>query len=59
MTYVYNDKGLLVKKNYDDGIVDEYVYEFDEKGSLIKRITYVTNESKNATEMITRHIEYK
>ena len=34
-------------------------HEFDEKGSLIKRITYVTNESKNATEMITRHIEYK
>lgn len=59
ITYVYNDKGLLVKKNYDDGIIDEYVYEFDEKGSLIKRITYVTNDSKNATEMITRHIEYK
>ena len=59
MTYMYNDKGLLVKKNYDDGIIDEYVYEFDEKGSLIKRITYVTNESKIATEMITRHIEYK
>ena len=59
MTYVYNDKGLLIKKNYDDGIIDEYVYEFDEKGSLIKRITYITNESKKATEMITRHIEYK
>ena len=59
MTYVYNDKGLLIKKNYDDGIIDEFVYEFDEKGSLIKRITYVTNESKKATEMITRHIEYK
>ena len=58
-TYAYNDEGLLVKKAYDDGIIDEYVYEFDKKGSLIKRITYVTNESKNATEMLTRHIEYK
>ena len=58
-TYTYNDEGLLVKKAYDDGIIDEYVYEFDKKGSLIKRITYVTNESKNATEMLTRHIEYK
>lgn len=59
ITYTYNEEGLLVKETYDDGIIDEYVYEFDKKGSLIKRITYVTNESKNATEMLTRHIEYK
>lgn len=58
-TYAYNDKGLLVKSAWDDGIIKEYIYEFDTKGSLIKRITYVTNEIKKATEMLTRHIEYK
>lgn len=59
ITYNYNNKGLLTKKVYDDGIINEYVYEFDTKGSLIKRINYVTNETKNAVEMMTRHIEYK
>lgn len=58
-SYSYNELGLCIKKTYSDGIIDEYVYDFDEKGSLIKRITFVTNESRNATEMMTRHIEYK
>lgn len=58
-THTYNDKGLLEKSVWDDGIINEYVYEFDTKGSLIKRITYVTNGNKNATEMLTRHIEYR
>lgn len=58
-TYLYNDEGLLMKETKADGTIKEYVYEFDEKGSLIKRTTYVTNGIKKATEIKTRHIEYK
>lgn len=57
--YTYDENGLCIKESTSDGIITEYIYGFDSKGSLIKRTTYVTNDSKNATEMLTRHIEYK
>lgn len=63
VTYAYNDQGLCVKRTFADGIVDEYEYEFDAKGSLIKQIHYVKDESsgenRNPVEMYSRHIEYE
>ena len=59
--YTYDEKGLLVKETTSEGFVREHIYDFDSKGSLIKSTTYVTipNETKEVTEMATRHIEYK
>ena len=59
--YTFDENGLCVKEATSEGYVREYIYDFDSKGSLIKSTTYLTipNEMKEATEMMTRHIEYK
>ena len=61
--YTYDDNGLCISSKqtseYGGDEEREYEYGFDKKGSMIKRITYVTSGNRKAVEMLTRHIEYK